>query len=105
MDKPIKVVVFEPDNDPEIKTINNELSVLQETVGGYIQVVPLLDGFLLLCNENGIMMDLPIDKKYGIRGSFIISKAKGENLVSLTPEEAFYISDNALYLMQRVLRA
>lgn len=58
----MKVVIKRPGQDPERKEIKNELKVLQEIVGGYIEHVNIYkEGykwFGMLCNEEGKLMKL-----------------------------------------------
>lgn len=42
---------FEPIG--RIRDIDNTLEALQKAVGGYIEVVPIGDGIVMICNENG----------------------------------------------------
>lgn len=53
----IKVVIKEPRKFSRVETIKNELSVLQELVGGYIEVIRE-DGYDIIINEEGKLMDL-----------------------------------------------
>jgi hypothetical protein len=51
--------------DGTIETINKNkltLSFMQETVGGYIEIVPL-GKKLLVCNEEGKLKNLPLNEK------------------------------------------
>lgn len=43
----------------EERDIDNTLEAMQEIVGGYIEVVPLSDRLLVVCNEEGKLMGLP----------------------------------------------
>lgn len=50
----IKVIVKRPDEGiGHVTYISNNLKNLQNTVGGYIQVVPLAEDVLMICNEEG----------------------------------------------------
>jgi hypothetical protein len=42
---------------------DNSLDGLQKAVGGYIQIIPTLDGKIMVLNEEGKMNDLPYNKK------------------------------------------
>lgn len=81
---------------PQVMEIPNELSVLQEFVEGYIEVVPLAGDVLLIVNEEGRLMNLPInfwlcthDSKVidCIRGNVLVVGRDGEEFCSLTEEQ------------------
>ena len=49
----INVVIKEPGKEPYEKTIRNDLATMQEIVGGYLEVVHILDTpLLLVVNSN-----------------------------------------------------
>jgi hypothetical protein len=84
----IKIVICEPEKEPKVVEIENELEPMQQIVGGYIEVVrPSVfeNGILLICNEEGMLDDLP--KNRGIHGIFFITKDGGEDFISLTDKE------------------
>ena len=39
------------------------LEFMQQVVEGYIQIVPLRDGRLLVCNDEGKLKELPVNNK------------------------------------------
>lgn len=49
----IKVIIKHPGFIPYINWIPNELSALQDIVGGYIEVVKLFSDVIVVCNEEG----------------------------------------------------
>lgn len=51
------VVIKEPNKKPYVKEIEDELSVYQDIVGGYIEVF-LFGDCLAICNEEGKLNDL-----------------------------------------------
>lgn len=53
MENVIKILAIRRDENPCLMHINNELEELQKFVGGYIEVVPLTENILLICNEEG----------------------------------------------------
>ncbi len=55
----IEVIVKRPGEDPERKTIKNDLKELQEIVGGHIETVTVLENVILICNEEGLIRGLP----------------------------------------------
>ena len=59
----IDICVLRPDEAPEIMTIDNTLKAMQEGVGGYIQVVnPWGGDVVIVCNEEGKLMNLPANR-------------------------------------------
>lgn len=54
----MRVIVKEVHKQPEVREVKNELSVLQELVGGYIEVVRVDNDVLLICNEEGKLQGL-----------------------------------------------
>jgi len=57
--KKIKVIVKRPDSVPYSTHISNSLENLQKTVGGYIETVTLSSDCVVICNEEGMLMELP----------------------------------------------
>lgn len=69
----IKVVIVEPDKPARIETIVNEISNLQEIVGGYVESIRD-EGFDILINEEGKFLDLePNFALYG--GDYVVGTA------------------------------
>lgn len=58
----IRVVIVPPEEPAYIKEIENDLQTMQQVVGGYIEVTRLTQGINIVCNEDGIMKNLPINK-------------------------------------------
>lgn len=96
----VRVLVVEPNKEPEIRVIKNELDSFREIVGGYIECVPLpigMDTYYLVCNEEGKLLGLPPNRKVGqdvIVGTFLVVKANREEFVSLNEYEASAIVSN-----------
>lgn len=87
----IKVIVVEPDKHPEVKDISNDLKTMQSIVDGQIEVVFLDDDAVLICNEEGKLMNLKANRCVGndiIAGTFFIAGDDGsDELVSLNEEQ------------------
>ncbi len=95
----MKAVIVEPMEKPIIKDIENSLESLQEIVGGYIQVIEPFDDAAIICNEEGKLRSLPLNRAlknedgsiYDILcGTFIISGLTEEDFGDLTDEQAEY---------------
>lgn len=87
MKKEISVVIKRPGENPEMKRIPNTLKSLQSIVGGLIQVFPVASDLLIICNENGRLLDMPynfsIQKGGHFVGPVIFCGAKGEDFLDI----------------------
>ncbi len=100
-----KVLVIEPGKRPEKKEIAGSLEDMQQLVGGHIQVVyPFPEEVALVCNEEGKLEGLPLNR--GLRdskgevydiisGTFFLCAAPtvSENFESLTEDQVKKYSD------------
>ncbi len=87
----MKILVVEPGKHPYEKEIKGELKEMQEIVGGTIQAVyPFPEKIGLICNDEGIILGLPFNRKieedYGIFGTFFICGLGRKSFASL-PEK------------------
>lgn len=93
----IKVLKVEPDKAPELIEMKNELEAMQAIVGGNIEVYPIEEGVAIVCNEEGKMNGLELNRPIYhcgemvdiIAGTFFIA---GDDIsigefVSLTDEQ------------------
>lgn len=55
----MKVMIKRVGENPEVVEMVDDLKSYQEIVGGYIEVFPLWDGILCICNEEGKLKGLP----------------------------------------------
>lgn len=95
----MRVLVVEPECRPEPREIDGSLESMQEIVGGLIQpVYPFDDPVVLVCNDEGELMNLPANR--GLRGedgqiydivsgTFFLCGAPNDSdhFTSLTPEQ------------------
>ena len=91
------VVLVEPNKEARIVKIDNTLKAMQKTVGGYIEAVyPYDDNVAIVCNEEGKIAGLPLNralkdadgKVYDvIAGTFFIAGLTEDNFGSLTEEQ------------------
>ena len=77
MKNKIDVLFVEPNKLPIKKTIDDTLKSMQELVGGRIEYVNLPDceDVFIICNEEGKMLGLPLNREIGsdiIAGNFFI---------------------------------
>ena len=90
----IKVIIKRPDEKiGHVTHISDTLENLQKTVGGYIEVVPIDEKHVLICNEEGkiqkahlVNFKMPYDT---IVGTVFICGVKGEEFddIKMTRKE------------------
>lgn len=94
----MRVLVVEPERRPEERKIDGSLKSMQDIVGGLIQPIYLDDSVVLVCNDEGKLMNLPANR--GLRdkdgqicdivfGTFFLCGAPGDSdhFTSLTQEQ------------------
>lgn len=98
----LRVLVVEPERTPYVKEIPHTLEALQQEVGGLIEVIyPYADLVGLVCNEEGKLLGLPLNRglfdKNGkmydvVCGTFLVTGLGAEDLASLPPDllEKYY---------------
>lgn len=89
----MKVLVVEPEKEPYVKEICSGLSSLQKEVGGFIEAVyPFEDPVAIICNEEGKLEGLPLNRALRdddghvydiIAGTFLIAGLSEDNFCSL----------------------
>lgn len=85
------ILIIEPEKAPFKATISGELKSLQNVVGGHIEAIyPYDDPVALVCNEEGKLIGLPLNRKIEdydiIAGTFFICGLGDEDFSSLSPE-------------------
>lgn len=89
-DNKLRVVMVETGKPAYETEIENTLEAEQKAVGGYIEVLPLDNGKLLICNEEGKLNGMQGNRRIGndvIAGPFFIVGEDGDEFRSLTDEE------------------
>ena len=94
----MRVLVVEPEQRPEEKEIDDSLTAMQKIVGGLIQPIHLDNSVVLVCNDEGRLMDLPPNR--GLRdkngqmydivfGTFFLCNSPADcyHFTSLTAEQ------------------
>lgn len=94
----MKVIIVEPDARPRVADIQSDLESLQEIVGGTIQCVfPFPDSVGIICNDEGKILGLPLNRVlrddngeiYDIlSGTFIVAGLTEDDFCDLTDEQA-----------------
>lgn len=73
----MRVLVVEPERRPEVREIDNSLKAMQEIVGGLIQPIYLDDSVVLICNDEGKMINLPMNRGLRDKGGQIYDIVSG----------------------------
>ena len=95
----MQVVVVEPEKKPTAQDIGSDLESMQKIVGGSIEAVyPFADSVALICNEEGKLLNLPLNRALRddegnvydiISGTFFLCAAPpdSEHFESLTDQQ------------------
>lgn len=94
----MRVLYFKPGViRPMIYRIDGDLASMQQTVGGYIETVPLGDGLVLVCDEEARLKGSPPNRVIDgivICGAFFICRqGRDGDLTDLTLTDAQDIRD------------
>ncbi len=94
----LSVLEIAPGQYPKQMEISNSLESLQKEVGGTIAAVyPFADPVAVVCNDDGKLLDLPMNRalrdEHGqtydvIAGTFLVTGLGEEDFASLSPELA-----------------
>ena len=91
----MRAIVKEVGKAPVVTDIENTLDALKSLVGGYIEVVGLDDGVLLICNEEGKMQGLPPNFSTGydviVGTAVFVSFDGGEDFTDLNDWQIEYL--------------
>lgn len=102
-DDTLIVLVVEPQKEPYLKEIPSGLESLQQEVGGYIQAVyPYEEPVALICNEEGKLEGLPLNRALRdedgdiydiVAGTFLVVGLTDDNFGSLTVDQIRQFSE------------
>lgn len=103
-DSTIAVLVVEPGKEPYVKEIDSDLKSLQHEVGGCIEAIyPYEDPVALVCNEEGKLEGLPLNRALRdedgdiydvVAGTFMVVGLTDDSFGSLTVEQMQKFSDH-----------
>ena len=109
----MKVLIVEPGKYPREATIEHTLEAEQAVVGGTIEAVyPWRDSACIVCNDNGIAENLPLNRMLGdydiIHGTFFICGLTRDDFTDLTPQqmkhyEEMYHDPQLFFLLGKTL--
>ncbi|MCO7109771.1 DUF3846 domain-containing protein [Gemmiger formicilis] len=88
----MKVLIVEPGKYPREADIEHTLEAEQAVVGGTIEAVyPWRDSACIVCNDNGIAENLPLNRMLGdydiIHGTFFVCGLTSNDFTDLTPAD------------------
>jgi len=90
-EKKLVILKVEPNKLPYEKVIINDLKSLQHEVDGLIEMIDLNNETCLVCNEEGKLINLDLNRVVGndiIAGNFFVSRFDDSgNLISLTSDQ------------------
>jgi len=94
----MRVLVREPINQPlQLKEIEGTFEDLQELVGEFIEIVPITDDIVCICNEKGALQELgnnfDNDQLGWIVGTCVFTSTKNSEFTSLSDQQIGYISE------------
>ena len=90
MNNKIRILIVEPNKEPKQVKIEHTLKNLQNTVGGLIEIVELEHNVDLICNEEGKLLNLELNRKVGndvITGTFIVAGQHYGETISLSRKQ------------------
>ena len=86
----MRTVFVQPGKKPVLKEIGSRLADMQEAVGGYIQAVyPFEDEVAVVCNEEGKIMGLPLNRALRDEDGGVYDILSGDFFVCGLSEEGF----------------
>ena len=89
----VAVLIVEPGKEPYVKEIASGLESLQHEVGGYIEAIyPYEDPVALVCNEEGKLEGLPLNRALRDKDSDIYSFLKLRNAAAAISEGGCVLS-------------
>lgn len=86
----IDVLIVEPNKEPYLASIDNNLKSFQNIVGGNFEFDPLSKTVALICHEEGKLINLPVNRVLEddvIVGNFFIVGYEREDFCSLSDED------------------
>ena len=86
----IRILVVEPSKEPKQIKVEHTLENLQKIVGGFIEYVELDYNTDIICNEEGKLLGLELNRKLGndiIAGTFLIVGQHNGETISLSRKQ------------------
>ncbi|MDR3542971.1 MAG: DUF3846 domain-containing protein [Desulfosporosinus sp.] len=94
----MRVLVREPINQPlQLKEIEGTIEDFQELIGESIEIVPITDEIVCLCNEKGASQNLGNnfhdDRSGWIVGTCVFTSTNNKEFTSLSDKQIGYIAE------------
>ncbi len=86
----MRIILYEVGKKPVAKEIENELSTMKQIVGGWIETFTQPNGIILVCNEEGKLIGLPMNRvmfNEPIVGNFFLCRSNGEDFAGVTDDD------------------
>lgn len=105
--KKLRILVVEPNKEPYQLRIEHKLKNLQALVGGYIDIIQIEHNVDLICNDEGKLERLPLNRLISydiISGTFLITGQHNGETISLSRKQIrkykkiFKLSDHQRYI-------
>lgn len=86
----MKVIRKKPGMAPELVEIENSLESLQAEVDGYIECITLWENMVLICDEEGLLKDKPVNRYIGwsFAGTVLVVGVDGEEFCDVPVTDA-----------------
>lgn len=90
----MKVIIVKPQEKPVVAEINPGLKAMQEVVAGYVEVVyPFEDHVALICNEEGKLLGLPLNRALRAETGEIYDIITGTFILCGAPPDSDHFTD------------
>ena len=86
----IRILVVEPNKEPKQLNVEHTLENLQKLVGGLIEYIELDYNTDIVCNEEGKLLSLELNRKIGndiVAGTFLIVGQHNGETISLSKKQ------------------
>lgn len=90
----MKVIIVRPLEEPIVAEVEHGLKPMQKIVGGYIQAIyPFEDPVALICNEEGNLLGLPLNRALRTETGEIYDVIAGTFLLCGAPPDSDHFTD------------
>lgn len=90
----MKVIIVKPQEKPIVADIDSGLKAMQEVVSGYIEAAyPFEDHVALVCNEEGKLLGLPLNRALRTESGEIYDIIAGTFILCGAPPDSDYFTD------------
>ena len=90
----MKVIIVKPQEKPVVAEIDSNLNAMQEVVGGYIQAIyPFEDPVSLICNEEGKLLGLPLNRALRVNEDTVYDIIAGTFFLCGAPLDSDHFTD------------